>query len=238
MVRQRLPALQPEPVAPIETTGLRNGSRRPAVWISVEAGLIPAAGLLSWTEAATFGRAAVFGFAASFTRTTGLTAAAFTVAGLVATCATAGFGPALLAFTETEFCGVPFATGTAVCFTRTPTVGALFAGMAFGPAVVGFAAGTGFAVGSTLAGFAAVAFTETAFAAGVVDAVFVPAEIVLGFGFDTAGFPEACTEGVFAVESTGFTETAAFAFGATLVAVAFAPFGEGLPVCAALLVAG
>jgi hypothetical protein len=220
MVRQRLPALQPEPVAPIETTGLRNGSRRPAVWISVETGLIPAAGLLSRTEAAPFGPAAVFGFPATFTRATGLTATAFTVAGLVATCATAGFGPALPAFTETEFCGVPFAPGTADCFTRTPTIGALFGETAFGPAVVGFAAGTAFAFASALAGFAAAAFTETALTAGAVDAVFVPAEIVFAFGFDTAGFPEACTEGVFAVESTGFTETAAFAFGATLVAVA------------------
>jgi hypothetical protein len=156
---------------------------------------------------------------------------------LVATCATAGFGPALPAFTETEFCGVPFAPGTAVCFTRTPTIGALFGETAFGPAVVGFAAGTAFAFASALAGFAAAAFTETALTAGAVDAVFVPAEIVFAFGFDTAGFPEACTEGVFAVEITGFTETAAFAFGATLVAVALAPFGEGLPVCAARVVA-
>jgi len=191
--------------------------------------------LLSWTEAVPFGPAAVFGFPATFTRATGLTATAFTVAGLVATCATAGFGPALLAFAETEFCGVPFATGTAVCFTRTPTIGELFAETAF--AVVSFAAGTAFAFASALAGFAAAAFTETALTAGAVDAVFVPAEIVFAFGLDTADFPEACTDSVFAVESTGFIETAAFAFGATLVAVAWAPFGEGFPVCAARLVA-
>jgi hypothetical protein len=194
--------------------------------------------LLSRIDGATLERAATFALPEALTRATGLTVTGFTPAGLVATCATAGFGPALLAFTETEFCGAPFATGTAVCFTRTPTIGALFAETAFGPGVVGFAAGTAFAFGSKLAGFAAAAFTETGLVTGADDAVFVPAEIVFAFGLDTAGFPEACTEGVFAVESTGFTETAAFAFGVTLVAVAFAPFGEGLPVCAARVVEG
>jgi hypothetical protein len=55
---------------------------------------------------------------------------------------------------------------------------------------------------------------------------------------ETTGF----TETAFLVGVAGlavdvaFAETAVFAFGATL-AVAFAPFGEGLPACA-LLVAG
>lgn len=82
----------------------------------------------------------------------------------------------------------------------------------------------------------------------------VPAEIV--FAFTTTGFPEAGTEAVFAVDAAGFTETAfwvavagfaagvaftetaAFAFGAVLVPLAFAPFGEGFPVCAGWAVAG
>jgi hypothetical protein len=71
----------------------------------------------------------------------------------------------------------------------------------------------------------------------------------------TAGFVEACAGTAFAVDTTGFTETAfwvdvaglavdeaftetaAFGFGATLAVLAFAPFGEGLLACA-LLVAG
>jgi uncharacterized membrane protein len=67
-----------------------------------------------------------------------------------------------------------------------------------------------------LAGLATAAFTETAFAAGTVDAVFVPVEIGFTFGVDTIGF----------------TETAAFVFGVTLAVLAFAPFGEGLLACA------
>src|ERR1700757_4694586 len=46
MARQRLPELHPDPVALMLTTGLMNGSRRPAVLIGF-AGL--AAALLSWT---------------------------------------------------------------------------------------------------------------------------------------------------------------------------------------------
>src|SRR5450432_4422296 len=48
MARQRLPELHPEPVAPMFTTGLTNGSRRLAAWTG-SAGLLSPAGLLSWT---------------------------------------------------------------------------------------------------------------------------------------------------------------------------------------------
>ena len=185
---------------------------------------------------------ATFAWAGALTCATGLAAPAFTLAGLVTACATAGFGPALPAFTETEFgCEAPFATGAAVGLTKTPTIVALFA------------TGTAFTFESALTGLTAAAFTETPFAAGAGDTLFVPAEIA--FGLDTAGFPEACTEPVFAVDTAGFTETgfwvdvavftagvaftetAAFALGAALVAVAFAPFGEGFPVCAVWVVA-
>jgi hypothetical protein len=125
------------------------------------------------------------------------------LAGFGMTCATAGLGLVLLAFTETEFC------------CEAP-----------------------FALGCALAGLAVAAFTETAFDAGTGETLFVPVEIVFAFGFDTAGFPEACTKAVFAVETAGFTEIAGFAFGTVLAALAFAPFGEGLPVCAARRVAG
>jgi hypothetical protein len=72
--------------------------------------------------------------------------------------------------------------------------------------------------------------------------LFVPAEILLAFGVATAGFPEAGTEAAFAVDTVGLTDTAlavaALAFGAALVALAFAPFGEGFPACAVWVVAG
>jgi hypothetical protein len=149
------------------------------------------------------------------------------LAGLVTTCATAGFGPAL-AFTETELgCEAPFETGAAVGLTKTPTIGALFA------------TGTAFTFESTLTGLTA-AFTETVFAAGAGDTLFVPVEIVFAFGLDTAGF----TETAFWVDVAGptagvaFTETAAFAFGAALAPLAFAPFGEGFPACAGWVVTG
>jgi hypothetical protein len=178
------------------------------------------------------------------------------------TCATAGFGLAPLAFTETGFgCETPFATGAAVGLTRTPTIGALLpAGTALGATVAGFTAEAcaeiAFAFGSTLAGLAAAALTVTAFAAGAGDALFVAAEIVFAFGPATAGFPEAVAEAAFAVDTVGltetafgvevegfvagvaFTETAAFDFGVALVALAFAPFGEGFPACAVWVVAG
>jgi hypothetical protein len=131
-----------------------------------------------------------------------------------------------------------------VGLTKTPTIGAIFA------------AGTAFTFESALTGLTAAAFTETAFAAGTVDTLFVPLEIAFTFGLDTAGFPEACTEAVFAVDAAGFTETAfrvdvagftagvaftetaAFAFGAALAPLAFAPFGEGFPACAGWVVTG
>jgi hypothetical protein len=112
--------------------------------------------------------------------------------------------------------------------TKTPTIGALFA------------AGTAFTFESALTGLTAAGFTETAFAAGTVDALFVPLEIAFVFGLDTAGF----TETAFWVDVAGFTagvaftETAAFAFGAALAPLAFAPFGEGFPACAVWVVAG
>src|SRR4051794_22872176 len=136
MVRQRFPALQPEPVAPMAITGLTNGSRQPAARTASEAFLI-SAGLLSCTEGAALGPAAAvtaaFVLPALFTRATGLTAT-FTLAGLA--CATAGLGATLLAFTETEFdCGAALADGAAAGLTRNPTIGAppFVAGTAFGP---------------------------------------------------------------------------------------------------------
>jgi len=156
------------------------------------------------------------------TRATGLTATAFAVAGFGIACAIAGFGPNLLAFTETELdCAAALAAGTAAGFTRTPTIGALFVPCA--------------ALGPTLAGFAAEA------CAGL----FVP-EVVFAFGPATAGFPEAGPEAIFWADTAGFsetafwvdvagfvagitlTETAGFTFGGATVPVAFAPFGEGL----------
>jgi len=143
--------------------------------------------------------------------------------------------------------------------TKTPTIGAPFpAGTALGPAVTAFTvdalAETAFAFGPTLAGLATAALTETAFAAGAADTLF-PAEIGLAFGLATAGFPEAGAEAAFAVDTVGLTEAAfgvevadfaagvaftetAFAFGAVLVPLAFAPFGEGLPACVLWVVAG
>jgi hypothetical protein len=137
-----------------------------------------------------------------------------------------------LLFTETEFgCEVPFVTVTTPGLAKTPTAGAIFA------------AGS-FALASALAALAVATFAETAFAAGTVDAPFVPVE---------TGFAEACTEAGFAVDTAGFTETdfwasvagfaaevalaetVAFAFGAAVVVLAFAPFGEGLPTCALLV---
>ena len=169
MVRQRFPALQPDPAAPIATTGLRNGSRHPAERISSETGLF-SAGLLSCTDGFALGTAATvataFLWPAVLTRATGLTATVFTVPGLVMTCTTADFGPALLAFTETEFgCEDALATGAAVGLTRTPTIGALFvAEAALELFATGFTADacaeTVFVFESALAGFAAC--TETA----------------------------------------------------------------------------
>jgi hypothetical protein len=148
-----------------------------------------------------------------------------------------------LLFTETEFgCEVPFVTVTTPGLAKTPTTGAIFA------------AGS-FALASALAALAVATFAETRFAAGSVDVPFVPVEIGFTFALDTTGFAEACTEAAFAVDTAGFTETdfwvdvagfaaevalaetVAFAFGAAVVVLAFAPFGEGLPTCA-LLVAG
>jgi len=131
-----------------------------------------------------------------------------------------------LPFTETEEFSreVPFATPTIAGLAKTPTTGVFAAGTAFGPAVEGFVAGTATAV-----------LTECALAAETVDALFVPE--IAAFGLDATGFAEACAEAVFAVATTGFTETAAFTFGAAVVVFAFAPFGDGLPACA-LLVAG
>lgn len=146
-------------------------------------------------------------------------------------------------FIETEFdFEVPFVTAATAGLAKTPTIGAVFA------------AGT-FTLASALAGLAVAALTETAFAAGTADMLFVPVEIGFTFGLDTTGFAEGCTEPAFAVDTVGFTETvfwagvagfavdvaltetAAFAFGFAVVVLAFAPFGEGLPTCA-LFVAG
>jgi hypothetical protein len=129
-----------------------------------------------------------------------------------------------------------------------------------GPVVAGFTAaagaGTTFTFESTLVGLVAAALTETAFAAAAGDALFAPAEIVFALGPATAGFPEAVAEAAFAVDTVGlpetafgvevegfvadvaFTETATFDFGVALVALAFAPFGEGFPACAVWFVAG
>jgi hypothetical protein len=94
------------------------------------------------------------------------------------------------------------------------------------------------------------ALTETAFAGAAGEALFVPDEIVFAFGLATADFPEPDTEAAFAVD-TALTETAfwvevaglgfaeiAVTFGAVLVPLAFAPFGEGFPACAVWVVAG
>src|SRR5712664_3443695 len=62
MARQRLPELHPEPVAPIWTTGLTNGSRRLAAWTG-SAGLLSPAGLLPWTATGA-GGAELLGFCA------------------------------------------------------------------------------------------------------------------------------------------------------------------------------
>jgi hypothetical protein len=126
-----------------------------------------------------------------------------------------------------------------------------------GPVVAGFTAeawvGAAFAFGSKLAGLTTAALTETAFAGAAGEAFFVPDEIVFAFGLATADFPEADTEVAFAVDTglteiafwvevadfavTGFAETAV-TFGAVLVPLAFAPFGEGFPACAVWVVAG
>jgi hypothetical protein len=126
--------------------------------------------------------------------------------------------------------------------TNTPTIGALFP------------TGTAFALGSTLAGLAAAALTETAFATAAGAAFFVPDEIGLAFGLATADFPEADTEAVFVLDTVGLTEAAFWAevadftaagftetaviFGAVLVPLALVPFGEGFPACAIWVVAG
>jgi len=110
------------------------------------------------------------------------------------------------------------------------------------------------ALGSTLAGLAAAALTETAFATAAGAALFVPYEIGLAFGLATANFPEADTEAVFALDTVGLAEAAFWAevadlaaagfaetavtFGAVLVPLAFVPFGEGFPACAIWVVAG
>jgi hypothetical protein len=144
--------------------------------------LVCAVGLFSWTLAP----ATTFVFAAAFTRATGLTATVFVPGALAITWATAGFGPALPAFTKAVGCEAPFTTGTVVGLTKTPTVGALFAGTAL---LAVDACGITFCFGSRLADFGTGAFTETAFCAGVVDALFAPAEIVF-FRPATTGLTE------------------------------------------------
>jgi hypothetical protein len=135
-----------------------------------------------------------------------------------------------LLFAETELgCEVPFVTATTAGLANTPTIGAVF------PAAT-------FTLTSALAGLAVAVFTD-ALAPGTVDEPFAPPEIELTFAFPATGFAEACTETAFWVEAAGFvpdvalTETAGFVFGVTLAALAFAPFGDGLPACV-LLVAG
>ena len=224
------------------TTGLTNGSRQPAARTSSEA-FLGSAVLLSCTEGAGLGPAAAataaFVLPATFTRATGLTAIAFVLTGFAITFATAGFVPATLALTETEFdCGVALAAGTAVGFTRTPTIGTPFvAGTALGPALTGFTAEACAGVVLTFEP------TLTGLGAGIDDALFFPDEIVFAFA---AGLPEVAAEAVFALDTAGFTETAfgvdvagfaagitftetaGFTFGAVTVPLVFAPFGEGL----------
>jgi hypothetical protein len=175
---------------------------------------------------------------------TGFTATAFTLAGLVTTCATAGFGFVAL-FTETAcVCGTLFGAAPDAGFTKTPITGALLVtGAAFAPEFTGFIADAcleaTFAFESALAGFAA---CETAFAfkagtAGLVAACAEPALLVTDA---PAGLlPATCTEAGFTNGAffDAFTGTA-FTFGATLVALAFTPFGEGLPTGAAWVTAG
>ena len=104
------------------TTGLTNGSRQPEARISSET-FLGSAGLLSCNEGAGLAipaTVAVEAFAwavPALTRATGFTATAFAVAGFGIVCAIAGFGPDLLAFTETELDCAAALAGTAAGFT-------------------------------------------------------------------------------------------------------------------------
>src|SRR5712692_7627182 len=86
MARQRLPELHPEPVVPMLTTGLTNGSLRATV-LTTFAGLLSLTVLLSWT-------ATVVGEAELFFPLTATVAVAATATGLLLTFAGA-FGAAV-----------------------------------------------------------------------------------------------------------------------------------------------
>jgi len=107
--------------------------------------------------------------------------------------------------------GFAEAEGAAVVFT---------AGVAFGDEPTGFPAAIG-------------EFTDTAFVCDA-DAAGLPVATV----FTDTAFVCDADGAVLAADAFACTETAFFLLAATLAALTFAPLGEGLPPCAACVVAG